>query len=73
MQLSYGESSFYFFRSYQRITGVIDDAYLVLREIQEKLNNPQPDDPFEPDIAMVCIYVRVTKSTVGPDEKRIRR
>ncbi|PAV24326.1 ubiquitin-conjugating enzyme [Pyrrhoderma noxium] len=24
----------------------------VLREIQEKLNNPQPDDPFEPDIAM---------------------
>lgn len=26
---------------------------LVLAVIQEKVNNPSPDDPFEPDIAMV--------------------
>ena len=26
---------------------------LVLAVIHEKLNNPSPDDPFEPDIAMV--------------------
>jgi hypothetical protein len=28
-------------------------ACVVLAVIQEKLNNPSPDDPFEPDIAAV--------------------
>jgi hypothetical protein len=28
---------------------------LVLSIIQEKVNNPSPDDPFEPDIAAVSV------------------
>jgi hypothetical protein len=32
-------------------------ASQVLSIIQEKVNNPSPDDPFEPDIAAVCLYV----------------
>ena len=27
----------------------------VLSTIQDKLNNPSPDDPFEPDIAAVSL------------------
>lgn len=30
---------------------------LVFRTIQEKLNNPSPDDPFDPEIAAVCILL----------------
>lgn len=33
-------------------------AWAVLAIIQEKVNNPSPDDPFEPDIAAVR-YCRV--------------
>src|SRR5271170_5049902 len=29
----------------------------VLSIIQEKVNNPSPDDPFEPDIAAVSLYL----------------
>ena len=29
----------------------------VLSIVQEKVNNPSPDDPFEPDIAAVSLYV----------------
>jgi hypothetical protein len=29
-------------------------ADTVLAIIQEKVNNPSPDDPFEPEIAAVC-------------------
>jgi hypothetical protein len=32
-------------------------ASKVLSIIQEKLNNPSPDDPFEPDIAVVIPYM----------------
>lgn len=31
----------------------------VLAIIQEKLNNPSPDDPYEPDIAAVRHYLAV--------------
>ena len=33
-------------------------ASQVLSIIQEKVNNPSPDDPFEPDIAAVNPYMR---------------
>ena len=32
-------------------------ASKVLSIIQEKVNNPSPDDPFEPDIAAVILYM----------------
>jgi serine/arginine repetitive matrix protein 2 len=31
-----------------------DLIWTVLAIIQEKVNNPSPDDPFEPEIAAVC-------------------
>ena len=31
----------------------VRQAILVLSVIQDKLNNPSPDDPFEPEIANV--------------------
>ena len=39
----------------------------VLAVIQEKLNNPSPDDPFEPDIAIVSefIYLWRVRSNLG--------
>ena len=30
----------------------------MLAIIQEKVNNPSPDDPFEPEIAAVCVVYR---------------
>jgi hypothetical protein len=37
-----------------RYTCHIDDPdHVVLAIIQEKVNNPTPDDPFEPDVAAV--------------------
>ena len=32
------------------------DLFTVLAVIQEKVNNPSPDDPFEPEIAAVRIH-----------------
>jgi hypothetical protein len=48
---------------------------LVLAIVQEKLNNPSPDDPFEPEIASVSpaalIYEIVITDGVDADlEKR---
>ena len=46
------------------LVGKIDLSYdmrlpasKVLSIIQEKVNNPSPDDPFEPDIAAVILYM----------------
>jgi ubiquitin-conjugating enzyme E2 D/E len=38
----------------------------VLAVIQEKVNNPSPDDPFEPEIAAVRIWV-LTVIDVNPN------
>jgi len=35
----------------------LTDAWPVLTIIQEKLNNPSADDPFEPDIAAVSLFL----------------
>ena len=41
------------------IRRLISYLKLVLAIIQEKVNNPSPDDPFEPEIAAVSsLYVR---------------
>lgn len=46
-------------------TEVIQHIDLVLSVIQEKVNNPSPDDPFEPDIAAVsfnlCDYDLISR------------
>ena len=36
------------------------DFSVVLSVIQEKINNPSPDDPFEPDIAAVRHVVLIS-------------
>ena len=38
-------------------------ADTVLAIIQEKVNNPSPDDPFEPEIAAVCVVHRCDLAT----------
>jgi len=41
----------------------------VLAVIQEKVNNPSAEDPFEPDIAAVRVLV-VNVSVVDPTDQR---
>jgi hypothetical protein len=55
-----------------RLTSIIlvgwqaHDLFAVLAVIQEKVNNPSSDDPFEPDIAAVSILVM--NVIVGPPD-----
>jgi hypothetical protein len=42
------------------------NEFTVLAVIQEKLNNPSPDDPFEPEIAAVYTF-RSSMQNEGTD------
>ena len=44
----------YVHKSLVAVPALISILTSVLAIIQEKLNNPSPDDPFEPEIAAVC-------------------
>ena len=52
-------SRFIFWWVYRCFRSILRHALtrlIVLSIIQEKVNNPSPDDPFEPDIAAVCFF-----------------
>lgn len=44
-------------RRFRSVLQRVFTLVIVLAIIQEKVNNPSPDDPFEPDIAAVSLYV----------------